>query len=152
MDERILREEGLDVDEVAYTCDDALVYLYFHLHTKVRQTTIESIMSVVGGKYGVRVDELFGFDATSSAAQGGAMHSHPGFWTLMTHEKNRHANFKYWINGRPDLRKGYLLLKRLAAVGFAEMNSVETACTLYVAFSLFGALTLMHVGQDRLGS
>ena len=120
--EQNFREEGLEIDEIAYTQDRALNYVYFHLDKKVRQTTVEAFLAVVGSKHGVRVNEMFGFDAISSCAQGGTIHSHPGFWTLMKHEKDRHGNFKSWINGRPDARKGYMLLKKLAAVELANLE------------------------------
>jgi hypothetical protein len=137
LNEQIFREEGLEIDEIAYTQDRALNYVYFHLDKKVRQSTVDSFLSVVGSKHGVRVNEMFGFDAISSCAQGGTIHSHPGFWTLMKHEKDRHANFKSWINGRVDARKGYMQLKKLAAVELAnlEVSSLLSATEIGPASS-----------------
>jgi hypothetical protein len=108
-------DEGLEVDEVVHTKDMALNYLYFHLERKVRQTTIESFISSISSKFGVRVNEMFGFDAVCSAVQENHIYSHPGFWILVKHEKNRDDNFKSWTKASLNPRKGYMQLKRLAS-------------------------------------
>ena len=125
LDENILMAEGLDIDQLVCTKDRALNYLYFHLDTKVRQTTVDAFLDVVGIKYGVRVNEIFGFDAVSSAAAECGIHSHPGFWTLMKHENSRNDNFRLWIKTRADTRKGFLLLKRLASCELAKISRDE---------------------------
>lgn len=123
LDERMMMDEGLEADEVVYTKDRALSYLYFHLERKVRQTTIESFISAVGLKFGVRVNEMFGFDAVSSSIQENGIHCHPGFWTLMKHEKDKNNDFKVWIKDRLDPRKGYMLLKKLASSELASVGA-----------------------------
>lgn len=122
LDERILMEEGLDVDEVVVSKDRALNYLYFHLDKKVRQTVVDSFISAVTAKYGVRTNELYGYDVIAgNTGHGGAgIHSHPGFWMLMKHEIDRNENFKIWIKDRRYSRKGYWQIKRQATAELAK--------------------------------
>ena len=113
----LFSEEGLIVDQVVSTKDNALNYVFFHLLRKVRLPRIEKFVASIGLKYGIRINEIFGFKAIECSSRGSRIHKHPGFRTLVMHDLQNHDNFKLWTAynayEKPQ-QAGYFSLRRLA--------------------------------------
>ena len=113
----LFSEEGLIVDQAVSTKDNALNYVFFHLLRKVRLPRIEKFVASIGLKYGIRINEIFGFKAIECSSRGNRIHKHPGFRTLVMHDLQNHDNFKLWTAynayEKPQ-QAGYFSLRRLA--------------------------------------
>ena len=118
----ILDEFGLVADQLVSSKDDGLHYLYFHLSRKVRRATVDLFLEMAAIKYGIKVNEIFGFDAINCASRGSSIDTHPGFWTLIKHDSDHNENFKIWMTGKGDVRKGYIRFKRAAAAGLVKLS------------------------------
>jgi len=120
----------LAVDECYTLIQTDLTYTLIHSHQRASKSTLFSVMSTLGQKYGIKGTSVFEHDAVSS---GEEIDYHPAFKLMIESMNAQNSSFEYWMaEGTLQTNKKGLLFKHLSSVSTKEstraqlINQIET--------------------------
>jgi hypothetical protein len=103
---------GMPVNEIVWTRDNAVMYVYVHMQSKTRKDALEKAMKTLSEK-GVMGTNIFGYseiDGTSRASSE-LIEDHPGIKTLVHHQGEGNPNFHQLPAAGHGPNSGYNKLK-----------------------------------------
>ena len=115
----MMEEIGFKVNEIVTTRDTAVRYVYIHLKIKARSEDLNRAIQTLTSR-GVKGSEIFGYSSVDGNTPSESEHleDHPGFQTLVEHERVRGSEFSRWtarnINPLADFGYNRLRNKLLA--------------------------------------
>ena len=115
----MMDEIGFKVDEIVTTRDTAVRYVCIHLKKRARLEDLNRAIQTLASR-GVKGSEIFGYGSVDGNTPSESEHleDHPGFQTLVEHERVRGSEFHRWtasnINPLADFGYNRLRHKLLA--------------------------------------
>ena len=102
----------MPVNEIVWTRDNAVMYVYVHMLFKTRKDALENAMKTLSEK-GVTGTNIFGYNEIDGTSRASCelIENHPGIKTLVRHEEEDKPDFHRWNTDDYGLNSGYNKLK-----------------------------------------
>lgn len=100
-------ESDLDsIDELHYTNDVAVVYVYIHFQKAVHPRHVTRFLDKLKRERNMVLFDICGYEAMATTEDGRSLTEHVGFKILMDHYMSGNPSFKGCTNGGPGVTKG----------------------------------------------
>jgi len=128
---RMMDDIHHSADEIVSTRGIGIQYTLVHLKKKASSGSLANALKTLES-IGVKGSEIFGYNTVEGNTPSASEHleNHPGFRTLVDHEKHKNSEFRRWTADgyNPNGLSGYNLLKtRLLANQASEGSTSEQA-------------------------